>query len=47
LKDVSFWLLGTKDAHGLYKQYGFNNLSYPERIMEKRKVANMTVNSDG
>jgi N-acetylglutamate synthase-like GNAT family acetyltransferase len=47
LQDVSFWLLGTKDAHGLYKQYGFNNLSYPERIMEKRKVANMTVNSDG
>jgi N-acetylglutamate synthase-like GNAT family acetyltransferase len=47
LKGVTFWLLGTKDAHGLYRQYGFNNLSFPERIMEKRKVANMALKSSG
>jgi GNAT superfamily N-acetyltransferase len=28
-------LLATKDAHGLYQQYGFNGLVYPDRWMEK------------
>ncbi len=26
--------LATKDAHGLYKQFGFTECKYPERIME-------------
>lgn len=28
-------LLATKDAHGLYQQYGFGGLVYPDRWMEK------------
>jgi GNAT superfamily N-acetyltransferase len=27
------WLLATKDAHGLYRQFGFDTLDKPERIM--------------
>lgn len=30
------WLLATKDAHGLYRQYGFQELLEPERWMERR-----------
>lgn len=29
------WLLATKDAHGLYRQYGFDDLRRPERFMER------------
>ena len=29
------WLLATRDAHGLYEQYGFNGLVHPERWMER------------
>jgi GNAT superfamily N-acetyltransferase len=29
------WLLGTRDAHGLYAQYGFHPLAAPERFMER------------
>ena len=29
------WLLGTRDAHGLYSQYGFRPLAAPERFMER------------
>ncbi len=35
LKDVHRWGLGTKDAHELYKKYGFKNLSKPENMMER------------
>ena len=28
------WLLATRDAHGLYAQYGFTPLHHPERWME-------------
>jgi GNAT superfamily N-acetyltransferase len=28
-------LLATKDAHGLYHQYGFDGLVYPDRWMER------------
>ncbi|HMK03107.1 MAG TPA: GNAT family N-acetyltransferase, partial [Ferruginibacter sp.] len=27
------WMLATRDAHGLYKQFGFEPLDMPERIM--------------
>lgn len=33
LRDIPRWLLGTQDAHGLYRRYGFENLTDPERIM--------------
>jgi GNAT superfamily N-acetyltransferase len=28
------WVLGTRDAHGLYAQYGFKPLAKPDRFME-------------
>ena len=34
LKAVKHWLLFTKDAHGLYEQYGFSNTTRGENIME-------------
>lgn len=34
LKFFRRFILATKDAHGLYKQYGFNQLKNPERFME-------------
>jgi len=33
LQDVPQWLLATKDAQGLYRRYGFENLSEPEKMM--------------
>lgn len=30
------WMLVTADAHGLYKQFGFEGLANPERVMERR-----------
>lgn len=33
LQNVQKWLLGTKDAHGLYHRYSFQNLTEPETIM--------------
>ncbi|MCW5960896.1 MAG: GNAT family N-acetyltransferase [Pyrinomonadaceae bacterium] len=29
------WILATRDAHGLYEQFGFHKLKFPERWMEK------------
>jgi len=34
LQGLRRFLLGTKDAHGLYKQFGFSGLTYPSRMME-------------
>jgi len=28
------WVLATRDAHGLYEQFGFTELKFPERWME-------------
>ena len=28
-------MLGTKDAHGLYRQFGFTEMRDPDRWMEK------------
>jgi len=33
---VRLWFLGTADAHGLYKKFGFSSLDNPERFMFKR-----------
>jgi len=35
LQDLRRWMLLTKDAHGLYGQYGFIPMSNPGRVMEK------------
>jgi len=34
LQGLRRWLLATRDAHGLYAQYGFRALEKPERFME-------------
>jgi hypothetical protein len=33
LQGLRRWLLATRDAHGLYAQFGFLPLDKPERIM--------------
>ncbi|MHB0971602.1 MAG: GNAT family N-acetyltransferase [Thermoanaerobaculia bacterium] len=34
LANLRRWMLVTRDAHGLYEQYGFRSLAHPERHME-------------
>ena len=34
LQGLRRWLLGTRDAHGLYRQFGFAPLKRPEFVME-------------
>jgi GNAT superfamily N-acetyltransferase len=34
LQGLRRWSLATRDAHGLYRQYGFSEPRYPERQME-------------
>ncbi len=36
LQTIARFMLGTKDAHELYRQFGYVNLVNPERMMEKR-----------
>ena len=38
LQDLRLWTLFTRDAHGLYRQYGFQDARYPDRLMEKRQT---------
>jgi ribosomal protein S18 acetylase RimI-like enzyme len=40
------WRLDTKDAHELYRKFGFREPEFPEKIMEKRKVANNRFHSE-
>jgi GNAT superfamily N-acetyltransferase len=35
LQGLRRWILATKDAHGLYKQFGWKMMAAPERWMEK------------
>ena len=35
LQEIRGWMLGTKDAHGLYEQFGFTPLPEPKRFMRK------------
>lgn len=35
LQGFKRWVLATKDAHGLYRQFGFQELKRPERWMER------------
>ena len=34
LQGLRRWILFTRDAHSLYRQYGFGEACYPERLME-------------
>jgi GNAT superfamily N-acetyltransferase len=34
LQGLRRWLLGTRDAHGLYQQFGFTPLAEPSRFLE-------------
>ncbi len=34
LQGLRRWVLFTRDAHGLYRQYGFKEARHPERLME-------------
>jgi GNAT superfamily N-acetyltransferase len=35
LTSIRFWSLKTRDAHGLYRQFGFTDIAQPGRYMEK------------
>ena len=35
LQGLRRWLLATRDAHGLYSQFDFNSLRFPDRWMER------------
>ena len=35
LQGLRRWLLGTKDAHGLYQRFGFTAPRFPDRQMER------------
>ncbi len=35
LQNLRRWILATRDAHGLYRQFGFSDLKLPERWMER------------
>lgn len=35
LQGLRRWILATRDAHGLYEQFGWTRLANPERWMEK------------
>jgi GNAT superfamily N-acetyltransferase len=39
LQGLRRWLLGTKDAHGVYAPLGFAPIDYPERLMQIRNAA--------
>ena len=34
LQGLRRWVLATRDAHGLYEQFGFSRLKFPDRWME-------------
>lgn len=38
LQGLRRWMLGTRDAHSLYAQYGFTPLAAPARFMENAKL---------
>ena len=35
LQGLRRWVLATRDAHGLYEQFGFEPLKFPDRWMER------------
>jgi hypothetical protein len=39
LQGLRWWMLRTRDAHGLYQKLGFTPPANPSSIMERRGVA--------
>jgi GNAT superfamily N-acetyltransferase len=39
LQSLRRWILGTRDAHGVYAALGFHAIAAPERLMEIRMAA--------
>jgi GNAT superfamily N-acetyltransferase len=37
LKGIKRWMLATRDAHGLYKKFGFTELQNPKAFMQLKK----------
>jgi GNAT superfamily N-acetyltransferase len=37
LQSLRRWILTTRDAHGLYSQFGFTSVKAPERFMERHQ----------
>ena len=35
LQSCKVWMLKTADTHSLYKQFGYNELAQPEKLMER------------
>ena len=35
LKNIDKWMLATRDAHGLYQQFGFDTVKDPSKLMDK------------
>jgi GNAT superfamily N-acetyltransferase len=46
VKGLRFLMLATKDAHDLYRQYGFTEPLFPERIMQIRRPDIYTGNTN-
>ena len=40
LRVMEKWVLATRTAHGLYKQFGFLPLPFPDRFMMKKNIKN-------
>lgn len=38
LQGLRRWMLMTRDAHGLYRQFGFENPAKPQNVMEIRRA---------
>jgi GNAT superfamily N-acetyltransferase len=38
LQNLRRWILTTRDAHGLYSQFGFTPVKAPERFMERHQA---------
>jgi GNAT superfamily N-acetyltransferase len=36
LRDLKTWMLATRDAHGLYAKFGFENLKEPQKFMRRQ-----------
>jgi GNAT superfamily N-acetyltransferase len=47
LRNVRRWMLGTHDAHDLYRQYGFGELANPGLFMERIKRRSPVANERG
>ena len=42
LQGLRRWMLATRDAHGLYRRYGFKHLEVPTRWLEKLEEKKIT-----